>query len=53
MRTLSGHSGWVFSVAFSPEGKRIVSGSRDMSVKTWNAETGAEVSELMRERWAW
>jgi len=27
LQTLKGHSGWVNSVAFSPDGKQIVSGS--------------------------
>jgi len=44
MRTLTGHSGIVFSVAFSRDGKRVVSGSDDDFVKIWNTETGAEVS---------
>ena len=42
--TLRGHSYSVLSVAFSPDGKRIVSGSQDNLVKVWDAETGAEVS---------
>ena len=29
------HTGWVTSVAISPDGKRIVSGSRDKTVKVW------------------
>ncbi|KIM28375.1 hypothetical protein M408DRAFT_23765, partial [Serendipita vermifera MAFF 305830] len=31
-----GHSDPVTSVAFSPDGKRIVSGSDDNTVQTWN-----------------
>ena len=34
----------AFSVAFSSDGKLVVSGSDDMLVKIWDAETGAEVS---------
>jgi WD40 repeat protein len=30
-------------VAFSPNGKQVVSGSKDKSVKLWNAETGTEL----------
>ena len=33
----SAHSDWVFSVAFSPDGKTIVSGSRDETIKVWDA----------------
>ena len=41
--TLRGHSGWVLSVAYSPDGKHIVSGSRDNTVKIWDAQSGEEV----------
>ena len=37
----TGHSGWVNSVRFSPDGSRIVSGSDDNTVRIWNAVTGA------------
>ena len=43
--TLTGLAG-VRSVAFSKDGKRIVSGSYDGIVKIWNAATGAEVSNF-------
>ena len=42
--TLTGHSDWVRSVAYSPDGKHIVSESRVLTVKIWNAATGKEVS---------
>ena len=44
--TLPGHSGRVYAVALSRDGKRAASASMDMLVKIWNAETGAEVSFL-------
>jgi WD40 repeat protein len=34
--TLKGHSGSVTSVSFSPDGKRIVSGSGDDTLKVWD-----------------
>lgn len=47
MRTLTGHTSGVQSVAFSPNGTRIVSGSRDTLVKIWIAATGTEVSTFV------
>ena len=48
--TLTGHSREVYSVAFSPDGKHIVSGSRDRTVKVWDSHTGTEVSVLVCDR---
>ena len=35
------HSDYVRSVAFSPDGKTIVSGSDDQTLKVWDAGTPA------------
>ena len=44
---LQGHSDFVFSVAYSPDGKRIVSGSGDRTVRIWDAAMGKEVSGVL------
>jgi hypothetical protein len=41
LQTLEGHSCWIISVAFSPEGKQVVSGSNDQTLRLWDAVTGA------------
>jgi WD40 repeat protein len=40
--TLQGHTHRILSVAFSPNGKRIVSGSGgfDQTLRIWDVETG-------------
>ncbi len=45
-RTLEGHAQTVQSVAFSPDGRRIVSGSADKSIRVWDADTGHEIMTL-------
>jgi hypothetical protein len=44
--TLRGHGDWISSTAFSPDGKRIVSGSGDKTIKLWDTETGDELMTL-------
>ena len=44
--TLLGHGDWISSIAFSPDGKRIVSGSGDKTIKVWDAATGDELMTL-------
>jgi len=39
----TGHSGEVDTVGWSPDGRRIASGSRDQSVQVWDARTGKTI----------
>jgi WD40 repeat protein len=36
IHSFRGHTGLVSSLAFSPDGSRLVSGSRDTTVKVWD-----------------
>lgn len=44
--TLKGHQRSASSVAFSADGKRIVTGSWDNTAKVWDAQTGRETLTL-------
>ena len=50
MHTLTGHSDRVTTVAFSPDGDRVASGSNDRLVKIWDTATGAEVRSFVEVR---
>ena len=43
---MRGHSGYVRSAAYSPDGKFIVTASSDRTARVWNASTAQLVAEL-------
>jgi len=43
LRTFHGHGGWLRSVAFSPDGRRALSGSDDNTPRLWDLDTGKEI----------
>ncbi len=46
LRTLSGHTGNIFEIAFSQDGKKIASGSADNIIKIWDTDSGKNTATL-------
>jgi WD40 repeat protein len=45
---LESHQGWIGSVAFSPDGRRILSGGQDGTVTVWNTADQRELVSFRR-----
>ena len=50
LRRAEGHASAVYAVAFSPDGKRIVTSSADGTARLWDAGTGATTGILRGHR---
>ncbi|MFZ2349580.1 MAG: PKD domain-containing protein [Candidatus Bipolaricaulis anaerobius] len=51
VRFFSGHTSDVYSVAFSPDGSLLASGSDDNTIKLWEVATGRLVRTLTGHTW--
>ncbi|PVF92289.1 hypothetical protein CPB86DRAFT_196564, partial [Serendipita vermifera] len=43
-----GHTGWVFSVVFSSDGRKMASGSGDKTIRLWDTKTGQLIGEPLK-----
>ncbi len=48
-RTFKGHNGWVTTLAFSPDGRRLASGSWDRTLKFWDVSTGKQLGAVAKD----
>ncbi len=46
LATLRGHTDGIFALTFTPDGKQILSGGRDRSLRRWDAQTGELLETL-------
>ena len=46
LRTMEGHTGNIYSVVFSPNGKTLASASLDETVRLWDVRTGTFILTL-------
>jgi len=47
VRDFLGHTDQVWCVAFTPDGKRLLSGSKDKTMRLWDVQTGDELKRCL------
>jgi WD40 repeat protein len=54
LHTLRGHTNWVWSVAFSPDGQMLASSSGDQTIRLWQPQSGHCLRVLRgHTNWVW
>jgi WD40 repeat protein/transcriptional regulator with XRE-family HTH domain len=46
IRTFAGHTDWLEDVAFSPDSRYVLTGSRDTTARLWDVATGTELKRF-------
>ena len=46
VKEFKGHDDWVSSVCVTPDGKHLVTGSKDKTARMWSLEDGQMVKEF-------
>ncbi|KIJ57668.1 hypothetical protein HYDPIDRAFT_34894 [Hydnomerulius pinastri MD-312] len=48
LATYTGHSSWIYSIAFLPDSKHVVSTSDDGTIRKWSLAEGHDVGEVIK-----
>lgn len=48
-KTFEGHTSLIYSIAFSPNGEKLISGCRDDTIKLWNFKSGKELLTIKNQ----
>jgi WD40 repeat protein len=44
--TIKGHTDWITQIRLAPDGKSLVTGSRDKTIRFWGTESGKETAKI-------
>jgi len=47
VNVIQAHPNWVYTVAFSPDGKTLASGNADGTIQLWNPATGHQIGKTL------
>jgi WD40 repeat protein len=50
LKTLSGHTNWIYSVLFTENGQTVISCCQDETIKIWDFQTGECLRTLKTDR---
>src|SRR5690606_407620 len=50
---LTGHTNWVLTLAFSPDGVRLASGGADSTIRVWDVAGGQALGAPQRDHRGW
>jgi ribosome assembly protein 4 len=53
LHTLKGHTSWVLTVSWSPDGTTLATGSMDNTVRLWDVKTGKALGNALKGHTKW
>lgn len=54
LKKMTGHTGWIRSIAVSKDGKRALTGSQDKTMRLWDLDSGKQLKQYTDQKsWTW